>query len=269
MDSLMSLDIDILRQNLLQCAKVAAKETLPLFRSKLKIDNKFAAGFDPVTIADKEAEKAIRNIISSQYPTHSIFGEELEDKITKSPYRWIIDPIDGTRSFISGIPLWGTLIGLIKEEKTIAGLMSQPFSDEIFLAIDGKAEYIHKGKISSLKVSNIEKLEQATLFTTTPELFRTKEQKLAFSEIRKKVKLTRYGADCYAYALLAMGQIDLIIEPNLKACDIAPLIPLIENSGGTILTWDRDSAHKGGDIIAAASRELFAAARKILQNYMD
>ncbi len=253
---------------MLKAEKAASKNTLPLFRSKLIVENKFERGFDPVTKADKDAEQAIREIISQAFPEHSIFGEELEDKITNSPYRWIIDPIDGTRAFISGLPVWGTLIGLLKDEKAISGMMSQPFTGEIYLAIDGKSELIYKDKLTTLKASKTTSLEQAILFTTTPALFTTIAQRKAYNEIEEKVRLARYGIDCYAYALLAMGQVDLIIEPDLKPCDIAPLIAIIENAGGVISTWDNKSAHNGGNIIASATPELRDEALEILHRHL-
>ncbi len=260
----MELDEKKLKETMLKATNEAAKETLAFFRMPLDVENKYKSGFDPVTIADKNAEKIIREIISSAFPDHSIYGEELDDKVTNSAYSWVIDPIDGTRSFISGLPVWGTLIGLKKHDKAIAGLMSQPYIGEIFIAINGKAELIQKDKITPLKVSKKTKLSEATMFTTTPELFSTPKQKAAFRQVEDKVLLSRYGIDCYAYALLAMGQIDLVIEPDLKPCDIAPLIAIIENAGGIISNWNGQSAENGGNIIAAASREIYDSALEIM-----
>ena len=264
----MNIDQVKLKNTIFNAAKAASNVTLPLFRSPLIVENKLKQGFDPVTEADKEAEKIIRKIIEADFPDHSIFGEELEDKLTSSPYHWIIDPIDGTRAFISGLPVWGTLIGLFKDNKPVAGLMAQPFTGEIYLAINGKSELIHKGKITELKSSKTKQLEQAIMFTTTPKLFTTKQQLAAFHDIEDRVRLSRYGVDCYAYSLLAAGQIDLVIEANLKACDIAPLIAIIENAGGIVSTWDRKSAHEGGNIIASATPELFDEAYEILQKHL-
>ncbi|MCF6343497.1 MAG: inositol monophosphatase family protein [Devosiaceae bacterium] len=253
---------------MLEATKAASKITLPLFRSSLVIENKLKQGFDPVTKADRDAEQKIREVIERAYPSHSIFGEELDDKITNNPYAWVIDPIDGTRAFISGLPTWGTLIGLLDDKTAIAGLMSQPFTGEIFIATGKKAEYIYQGKITPLISSTTKNLSEAIMFTTTPALFAKPTQRAAYDEIEGKVRLARYGVDCYAYALLAMGQIDLIIEPDLKQCDIAPLIAIIENSGAVVSTWNKKSAHNGGNIIAAATPELLNEALDILDRYL-
>ena len=257
-----------LQETMLEATNAASKITLPLFRSSLVIENKLKQGFDPVTKADRDAEKIIREIIARKFSDHSIFGEELDDKITNSSYAWVIDPIDGTRAFISGLPTWGTLIGLLDGETAIAGLMSQPFTGEIFIATGKKAEYIYQRKTTPLISSNTKNLSEAIMFTTTPALFAKPAQRAAYDEIENKVRLARYGIDCYAYALLAMGQIDLIIEPDLKQCDIAPLIAIIENSGAVVCTWNKKSAHNGGNIIAAATLELLDEALEILHKHL-
>ncbi len=251
---------------MLRASKAAAEITLPLFRSSLKVENKYEVGFDPVTKADREAEQSIREIISLAFPDHSIVGEELSDKITNSPYEWVIDPIDGTRAYISGLPVWGTLIGLKENGKAIAGLMSQPYIGETYIAVNGGVELIYQKNISKLKVRNTQDLSKAIMFTTTPKLFSTNEHVKAFEAVEEKVLLSRYGVDCYAYSLLAAGQIDLIIEPDLKPCDVAPLIAIVENAGGVISTWNGERAENGGNIIASATVELFEAAQKIMNN---
>jgi histidinol phosphatase-like enzyme (inositol monophosphatase family) len=254
---------------MLKAAEAAAKETLPLFRSALNVENKDEIGFDPVTIADQNAEKSIRDVISLSFPDHSIHGEELSDKITNSPYEWVVDPIDGTRAYISGLPTWGTLIGLKKHGKAIAGLMSQPYIGETYIATGKGSELIFKANISTLKVRKTTELSKAIMFTTTPKLFSTPKQITAFEKVEEKALLSRYGIDCYAYALLAAGQVDLVIEPDLKACDIAPLIAIVENAGGVISTWDRGRAENGGNIIASATPELLNEALEIMNEYLD
>jgi len=263
------LNMQVTNENIksvmLKAAEAAAKEILPLFRSNCNVENKFSTGFDPVTIADKNSEKVIREIIGDAFPEHSILGEELADKNTNSEYVWIIDPIDGTRSFISGLPVWGILIGLLKNGKAIAGLNSQPYIGETYIAVGNSAEFIFKGEVSALKVSETKNLDEAIMFTTTPELFSNKAQKAAFANVEKQVRLSRYGVDCYAYSLLALGQIDLVIEPELKQYDIAPLIAIVEKAGGIISTWEGKGAENGGNVVAAATPELHRAALAIMQ----
>ncbi len=264
----MEINPQLLEKIMIEAAKQAAEKTLPLFRSKIIIENKLSSGFDPVTQADKEAEEAIRAIIENNFPNHSIFGEELEDKIANSSYSWIIDPIDGTRAFISGLPVWGTLIGLFEGDKAIAGLMSQPHIGEIFLAQNNITKFFHNGTSTIIRSRETKFLQDAIMFTTTPALFSTIEQKRAYEAVEKRVKLARYGVDCYAYALLAMGQIDLVIEAGLKSCDIAPLIAIIEGAGGVISTWEKENAKMGGNIIAAATPQLRDEALEILHEYL-
>lgn len=260
-----------LRQCLLAASTAAAAQTLPLFRKPLTIDNKLSEGFDPVTEADKNAEIAIRAVISEHFPDHAITGEEQADRPSKnnSPYRWIIDPVDGTRAFMSGLPVWGTLIGVTKNDLAVAGLMSQPFTGETYIAIDGQAELLHAGTQTPLKTRSTERLDQAIMFTTTPALFATPDMRQAFDAVEAQVQLSRYGCDCYAYALLAAGHIDLIIEPSMNAYDIAALVPLIENAGGVVRTWSGGRAEGGGNIIAAATPKLAEAALEIMGKFIE
>lgn len=254
-----------MRETLLEAAQIAARETLPVFRTAMAVDNKEAGGFDPVTEADRRTEQAIRQFIASRFPEHAIAGEEWDDKETGSPYRWVIDPIDGTRSFICGIPLWGTLIGLLFEDRAVAGLLSQPFIGETFVGLPGEATYSRGGQQTALRVSEVTELDAARMMTTTPELFRRRPAILqAFRNLEARVQLSRYGADCYAYGLLAAGRIDLVVEPDLKAVDIAPLLSIIREAGGIVSTFDGGPAEAGGDVIAAATPQLHAAARALL-----
>ncbi len=264
----MPIDEKKLKTTMLEASKAAAKESLKYFRSSLKIDNKYKIGFDPVTIADQNAETTIRDIISMAFPEHSIKGEEFEDKKTNSPYTWVIDPIDGTRSYISGLPVWGTLIGLKENGKAIAGLMSQPYIGETFIAVGDSAEFTHQGKTTKLQVRNTKALKNATMFTTDPKLFSNKGDFKAFQKLEEQVLLSRYGVDCYAFSLLAAGQIDLVIEPELKPYDIAPLIAIIENAGGVVSTWSGKRAENGGNIIASATPKLHDRALDILYKHL-
>lgn len=250
------IDAEAIAVTLLRAAKAAATETLPRFRTKLAVDNKYSSGFDPVTDADKQAERVIRAVIETDFPDHAIIGEEHDDKLTQSPFSWIIDPIDGTRSFITGVPLWGTLIGVTFNGEAVAGVMSQPFTGEVFLGLPGRAEWTRNEERHPLGTSACTDIDAARLFTTTEALFRTPGQQAAWKSLADDALLVRHGADCYAYAMLAAGHADLVMEPGLHAFDIAALIPIIEQAGGAIATWDGGRPDAGGDVVAAANPAL-------------
>lgn len=254
-------------ETLLACADAARPATLSRFRTQLVVDNKLAGGFDPVTEADRAAETAIREIIAGRFPDHGIIGEEWDNKATATPYNWIIDPIDGTRAFISGIPVWGTLIGLTHKGKSIAGLMEQPYTGEYWLAVGGRLRHARNGADLPAKASGVTRLAQARTSTTSPELF-IGPHLAAWTALAPRVLQVRYGLDCYAYCLLATGHLDLVVEAGLKDVDIAPLIPIIEAAGGVVSTWDGGSAEQGGTCIAAATPELHADAMRVLRQAM-
>lgn len=259
------LDPALVRQTLLDAADIAAAVTLPHFRSGLAVDNKQAAGFDPVTEADKQAELAIRKLLGERFPDHSILGEEWEDKSGTAPYAWIIDPIDGTRAFITGVPVWGTLVGLTVNGRAVAGLMAQPFTGEVYLSLPGEAGYYRGGQHLPLATSGVRQLGRAKMTATSPEIFESSGTTSQWNAIRESVLTTRYGLDCYGYALMAAGHIDLVVEASLKNVDICPLIPLIENAGGVVTTWEGGPAELGGHCVAAATPELHAAALAVLR----
>lgn len=244
-------------------AEAAKKETLPRFRVGADVVNKEAAGFDPVTEGDRNAETAIRALIEQHFPDHGILGEEHGSVGLDREYVWVIDPIDGTRAFISGVPVWGTLIGLYRNGEAVMGLIDQPFTGERYFA-DGKASH-YAGpdgkKVLSTRACN--SLSDAILFTTSPHLFKD-SGRTRFEAVQDKVRLFRYGVDCYAYALLAAGHIDLVVECGLKPYDVGGLIPVIEQAGGIITTWDGGPAENGGEIIAAGSRAVYDQAMAIL-----
>jgi histidinol phosphatase-like enzyme (inositol monophosphatase family) len=244
-------------------AEVAAAETLPRFRKPGAVANKLATGFDPVTEADREAEQAVRRLIRAEFPGHGILGEEhgLENEASRD--RWIIDPIDGTRAFISGLPLWGTLVGLTRDGDAVAGMMSQPFTGEFFFAADGMSSYDGPGGARRLSTRRTIDLAEATLCTTTPALFLGGRREI-YDGLERRVRLARYGTDCYAYAMLAAGNIDLVVETSLQPYDIVALIPIIEMAGGVITNWKGGPAEAGGDIVAAATPELHATALELL-----
>jgi histidinol phosphatase-like enzyme (inositol monophosphatase family) len=260
------LAFDTIRQTLLDAAEIAASRTLPRFRSALAVDNKEASGFDPVTEADREAELAIRALLEERFPDHAIIGEEWDDKQGTGRYAWIIDPIDGTRAFITGVPVWGTLVGLTVDGKAVAGLMAQPFTGEIYLSLPGEAAYYRGQQKVPLRTSKVTELRHAKLTATSPEIFERSGTTDAWDRLRGSVLTTRYGLDCYGYALLAAGHIDLVVEAGLKDVDICPLIPLIQNAGGIVTTWDGGPAETGGNCVAAATPELHAAAMAVLRD---
>jgi histidinol phosphatase-like enzyme (inositol monophosphatase family) len=242
-----------------EIAEAAGSATLPYFRTEMSIDNKEASGFDPVTEADKSAERAIRALIERDYPADGIHGEEYGLVREHAARRWVIDPVDGTRAFISGLPVWGTLVGLTENGKAIAGVMAQPFTGETFIADGTKAVRQWRDQSYPLSVSGCRTLGDAKMFTTSPHLFRS-EMRGRFDALETRVKLSRYGTDCYAFAMLAAGFADLVIDPGLQPYDIVALIPLIEQAGGIVTTLDGARAERGGDIIAAATLELHQAA---------
>ncbi len=260
----MSTPIDFARVQsvLLAAADAAAAKTLPLFRTPLAVDNKLAAGFDPVTEADKGAETAIRAIIGEAFPDHAIIGEEW-GKTGESRFSWIIDPVDGTRAFISGAPVWGTLIGFAVDGVAVAGLMSQPFIGESFLAIPGSSTYQRGAQQQANRTSGLTELAPARVFTTTPNLFKG-EYWSKWEAVEQATRLQRFGMDCYGYALLAAGHADLVIEPYLNTYDIAALVPIIREAGGAMACWDGSEPTGGGNVVAAATPQLLDAALELI-----
>ncbi|ODT32125.1 MAG: histidinol-phosphatase [Kaistia sp. SCN 65-12] len=246
-------------------AEVAAAQTLPRFRKQSAVANKEQDSFDPVTEADREAERAIRALINAEFPGHGILGEEHGAENMASRHVWVIDPIDGTRAYISGLPVWGTLVGLTVDGDAVAGMMSQPFTGELFYANRSGSHYEGPGGARKLATRKTTRLADATLFTTTPALFKAREARERYNGLEARVQLPRYGIDCYAYAMLASGSVDVVVDPDLKPYDIVGLIPVIEQAGGVITTFDGRPAENGGDIVAAATPELHEAAMAALR----
>ena len=243
-------------------ADVAAQETLPRFRSSgLSTQNKLdESGFDPVTEADKASEAAMRAILAAARPDDGIFGEEQARTFGKSGLTWVLDPIDGTRAFISGLPTWSTLIALDDGQTGRIGIIDQPYLGERFVGVMSdrpKAWLQSRSGVQALSTRTGVGLETATMFTTDPYLFDAEELS-AFQTVRNHARLTRFGTDCYAYALLAMGQIDVVIESGLQAYDIASHVPLIQAAGGVVTNWEGGDCRWGGQVVAAGSAELHA-----------
>ncbi len=245
-------------------ADAARAAILPHFRSGgLATDNKLAGGFDPVTIADRAAETAMRDVLADLRPDDGILGEEHGSVAGTSGLTWVLDPIDGTRSFISGTPTWGVLIALSDDTGPVMGMIDQPYIGERFMGGLGRCNWtgpLGKGALATKFTTD---LSQAILFSTFPEIG-SDDQRTAFQRVTRAVQLTRYGCDCYAYALLAAGQIDLVIEAGLNAYDVQAPIAVIEAAGGIVTQWDGTPAHDGGTTLAAATPELHAAALSLL-----
>jgi len=244
-------------------AEAAKAETLPRFRAGTDVVNKLQGGFDPVTEGDRAAETVIRAAIIETFPEHGILGEEHDNIGLDREHVWVIDPIDGTRAFISGLPLWGTLIGFQSSGRSVMGMMDQPFTGERYFADGEKSWYRGPDGERQIFTRDCGDLSNAILFTTSPHIFGPTDLP-RYQAVERQAKLFRYGCDCYAYVLLASGHIDLVIENSLKPYDVGALIPIIEQAGGIITTWDGGRPENGGNIIAAASRALHAQALEIL-----
>jgi myo-inositol-1(or 4)-monophosphatase len=248
-----------------ELAAKSGEVILPFFRTSLSIDNKSTIGrFDPVTAADRAAEAAMRALIRKAFPAHGIVGEEYGSENAGAEYVWMLDPIDGTKSFICGMPAWGTLIALTRSGEPIFGMMHQPFLRESFSGDGEAARYRGPAGERQLAVRACGALDDAVLFTTSP-LLMAEEDRGAFGRVEERVRLSRYGGDCYAYCMLAAGHIDLVIETELKPHDIVPLVPIITGAGGVLTTWEGGSPLPGGRIVAAGDRAVHAAALKLLQ----
>ena len=245
-------------------ATASGETILPFFRTALAVENKLSRGFDPVTAADRAAENAMRSLIRETFPEHGILGEEYGAEHSDAEYIWVLDPIDGTKSFISGMIAWGTLIGLMRFGEPVYGMMHQPFTRERFTGDSGAAQYRGPGGPRDLRVRKCESLSDTVLFTTSPLLMNSADR-ASFGKVENKAKLSRYGGDCYAYCMLAAGQIDLVIETEIKPHDIVALIPIILGAGGLITTWEGGPPQAGGRIIAAGDARTHAAAMELLK----
>jgi myo-inositol-1(or 4)-monophosphatase len=245
-------------------ATVSGEAILPFFRTSLGVENKGGPGtFDPVTAADRAAETAMRTLIRAHFPSHGIIGEEFGNERTDAEYVWAIDPIDGTKSFICGLPAWGTLIALTRAGEPVYGMMHQPFTRERFTGDGVTASYQGPAGERTLRVRRCAALGEAILTTTSPLLMKDPERH-SFAKVEAAVRLSRYGGDCYGYCMLAAGHIDLVIETELKPYDILPLIPIIAGAGGMVTAWDGGSPKAGGRIVAAGDPRTHEAALKIL-----
>ena len=221
-------------------------------------------GFDPVTRADRDAEAAIRALIEEAFPSHGIHGEEYGVKPGGSPFCWVLDPIDGTRAYISALACWGTLIALCRHGRPVLGLMDLPVPGECFIGFGDTAQLFANGKARALQVRPCAALADATISTTDPYLFSPGRERDAFEALRAASRLQRYGLDCSAYGALARGGLDLVVETGLQAYDIAALVPIIEGAGGQVTDWRGGTAWQGGQVLATGDQRLHEQALRIL-----
>ena len=253
-----------------ELADASGKVIRKYFRSKMTVEDK--ADESPVTVADRLAETVIREMISKKFPDHDVLGEEHGYQQTGSRWKWVLDPIDGTRSFISGMPIFGTLISLLENDVPQFGIIDMPILSERWVGQKEKTCLFYPSQADkkpvSCTVSNQQKIEKAILYSASPAMFNS-SQKPYFDQIAAQAKLVRFGGDCYSYGLLASGYIDLVVEANLKIYDVMALIPVVEAAGGMITDWQgRNSfgTEWDGCLVAASSQELHLQAMGLLQN---
>ena len=239
---------------------------LPYFRQSIAITNKLGSeGFDPVTEADRNAEHEIRKLIRSRYPSHGIMGEEHGHEAGTSGLTWIVDPVDGTRAFMCGMTQWGTLIALHDGDRPVIGILDQPFLRERWISAGGKTVFRdHAGGERLLTARRCASLSQAVLTTTSPVGYFNSEEQDAFWMLSGRSQLTRFGGDCYAYGLLAMGFVDVVVEAGLQPWDIQALIPIIEGAGGVVTDWQGKPVTGGGRVVACGDPQVHAEALGVL-----
>jgi inositol-phosphate phosphatase/L-galactose 1-phosphate phosphatase/histidinol-phosphatase len=241
-------------------ADAAGAAIRPYFRTQVAVDDK--PDLSPVTAADRAAETAMRRLIEAEHPGHGIIGEELGRLREEAELVWAVDPIDGTKAFISGIPTFGTLIALLANGNPVIGIIDQPISGERWLGVAGRASTLNG---AAIRTRSCPALGQASLFATAPSMFQGADA-AAWERLGAAARMVRYGADCYAYGLLAAGFIDLVVEADLKVWDWAPMAPIIEGAGGLVTGWDGRRMRLGSDgrILAAGDRRTHLAASERL-----
>jgi histidinol phosphatase-like enzyme (inositol monophosphatase family) len=250
-------------------ARAAGAAILPLFRASAGVEDKGAAkglDFDPVTAADRGAEAAIRQAIAARFPEHGVLGEEYGEDRAEAEFVWVLDPIDGTRGFIAGLPLWTTLIALRWRGRPVVGLIAQPYLDEVFVGTALGSRLIRSDAVRQLAVRPCPRLSEAIVGTTDPLAYFSASEQVAFQKVRDAARLTRLGADAYSFALVALGATDLVVEPSaLKPWDVEAAIPLIEGAGGVVTDWRGGPlGSNGGQVLAAGDRACLEAAVALL-----
>ncbi|HWC63649.1 MAG TPA: histidinol-phosphatase [Rhizomicrobium sp.] len=246
-------------------ADASGKVIKPHFRQRIDVTHKPGRhAFDPVTEADRGAEKALREMIARERPGDAILGEEFGESTGSNDYRWVLDPLDGTRAFITGRHEWGSLIALEKNRKPVLGILDQPVLGERFIGVNGAAHLIQAGHQTRLRTRECASLADAVLCATDPSAYFSPAQQEAFARVKGKVRMTRYGGDCYILAMLAMGFVDLIVEAGFAEWDAAALIPIVEGAGGIMTDWQGGPPLSGQTILAAGDRRLHAEAMRLL-----
>ena len=247
----------------------AAEVILPIFRGDLGLERKTSQrnDFDPVTDADKGAEAAMRRLIGARFPEHGVIGEEYGEDRPDAEFVWVLDPIDGTRAFVAGLPVWTTLIALRHRGVPVLGSIGQSFLGEVFIGHAGGSRLITRGQTQALKARSDVSLAEAVIATTDPDIYLADPAMVsAWSRLRAAARLARLGCDAYAYAMVAAGQIDLVVEASLKCWDIDAAIPLLEGAGAVCANWRGEPiGSAGGQVALAGSRVLLEEAVKILQ----
>ncbi len=260
------VDLDAIAAVVRPLVAQAGSLALRWFRTDVVTHDKGGAhGFDPVTDADRAIENFLRTELAHRFPDHQIVGEEHGTTGPPGRARWLIDPIDGTKAFVTGVPAWGILLGLVVDDRPVAGWAHQPYLRETFEAVGGVGTFDHDGRRRPLLTSAVTDLAAATLYCTHPDMFATPGDRAAFDRLRGVVRLHRFGGDCYSYCLLALGHIDLVVEADLQPYDIVPLIPVIESAGGVVTDGGGCQPVNGGFVVAAATGELHARALDVLR----
>ncbi len=243
----------------------AGAAILPHFRQPIAVEDKRNfMGYDPVTVADHAAEDVIRAAIKSAYPDHGIHGEEHGREAGTTPLTWVIDPIDGTKSFILGQHHWATLIALHDGERPVVGVVHQPFVGESFLGVAGDAQWRRGDERRALRTRVCGRIEDAIVATTDPRQFRTPYEQAALHAVANSARFLRYGGDCYCYTQLAMGFVDVVIESGLQPYDVQALMPIVEGAGGAITNWSGGNCDQGGAVVACGARTLHAKVLELL-----
>lgn len=257
-------DWDELTRFAITLAEASAAAILPFFRQNAAIDVKDGPVWDPVTEGDRAGERAIRALIERRFPDHAIHGEEYGIKEGASPFTWVLDPVDGTRSFVCGMPTWATLIGLSFEGRPVLGLMNQPVVGDMFYGSPLGAWHSYRGTASPITVRRNVPLARATLGTTAPELYRSEQNQRRFQDLKSRVQLTRYGGDAYFFCMMAAGHLDIAMDCGLQPYDITPLLPIVTAAGGVAAEWTGGDLARGGNVITAGSQALLDEALAIM-----
>jgi histidinol phosphatase-like enzyme (inositol monophosphatase family) len=241
---------------LIELNRASAAAIAPLFRADHGLEDKGHAGwFDPVTAADKGAEAAIRQQIAAHYPEHGVIGEEYGEDRPDAEFVWVLDPVDGTRAFIAGLPVWTTLIALRHNGRPVLGSIGQPYLEELYIGHAGGSRLMRHGDSRPLKVRPCPRLTDAIIATTDPEGCFDGAELGAWTQVRAAARLARLGCDAYAYAMVAAGTMDMVIEAGLKSWDIESAIPLLEGAGGMVTDWrGAPVGQHGGQVVIAGDR---------------